>query len=285
MKIAISGSSGFIGKSLTDRFTEKKIEVISIKRDDFLLNIQDLSKKIEGVDVIINLAGAPIAARWNQSYKQLLVSSRIETTKKLVAAINHLNVKPNLFISTSAIGIYNNVDIHTEQSVNYGNNFLSELCMNWEHEALKAEIRTVIFRLSVVLDKNEGALPKMLFPFKLGLGGKIGNGKQHFSWIAIEDLINIYFFIIERKDLSGIFNLASPQPINNIELTNTIGKALKKPTIFKVPIFILKLLYGEGAGVITEGQAVVPEKLLNNGFIFRCDTIQKYFNSFYKINT
>jgi len=281
MKIAISGSSGFIGKRLTDRFTEKKIEVISIKRDDFLLSIQDLSKKIEGVAIIINLAGAPIAARWNENYKQLLVSSRIETTKQLVAAINHLNIKPDLFISTSAIGIYNNVAIHTEQSVNYANNFLSELCMNWEHEALKADIRTAIFRLSVVLDKNEGALPKMLFPFKLGLGGKIGNGKQYFSWIAIEDLINIYFFIIERKELSGIFNLASPHPINNIELTKVIGKTLKRPSIFTVPTFILRLLYGEGACVITEGQAVVPEKLLNNGFIFQCDTIQKYFNSFY----
>ncbi len=280
MKIAISGSTGFIGKRLTAKFIEKNIEVISIKRDDLLLSIEDLSKKIEGVDVIINLAGAPIAARWNESYKQLLVSSRIESTEKLVSAINYLKIKPNIFISTSAIGIYDTIGIHTEQSVNYGGNFLSDLCINWEQEALKAQTRTAIFRLSVVLDKNEGALPKMLLPFKLGLGGKIGNGKQHFSWIAIEDLINAYLFIIERKDLSGIFNLSSLQPINNIELTKVIGKTLKRPTLFTVPTFILKLLYGEGAGVITEGQAVIPESLLNNGFVFLYDSIQKYFNTF-----
>lgn len=281
MKIAISGSTGFIGKRLTAKFIEKNIEVISIKRDDLLLSIEDLSKKIEGVDVIINLAGAPIAARWNENYKQLLVSSRIESTKKLVSAINYLKIKPNLFISTSAIGIYDTIGIHTEQSVNYGGNFLSDLCINWEQEALKAQTRTAIFRLAVVLDKNEGALPKMLLPFKLGLGGKIGNGKQHFSWIAIEDLINAYLFIIERKELSGIFNLSSPQPINNIELTKVIGKTLKRPTLFTVPTFVLKLLYGEGAGVITEGQAVIPENLLSNGFIFIYDSIQKYFNTFY----
>ncbi len=281
MKIAISGSTGFIGKRLTAKFIEKNIEVISIKRDDLLLSIEDLSKKIEGVDVVINLAGAPIAARWDESYKQLLVSSRIESTKKLVAAINYLKIKPNIFISTSAIGIYDTIHIHTEQSVNYGGNFLSDLCINWEQEALKAQTRTAIFRLSVVLDKNEGALPKMLLPFKLGLGGKIGNGKQHFSWIAIEDLINAYLFIIERKDLSGIFNLSSPHPINNIELTKVIGKTLKRPTLFTVPTFILKLLYGEGAGVITEGQAVIPENLLNNGFVFLYDTIQKYFSTLY----
>ena len=281
MKIAISGSTGFIGKRLTAKFIEKNIEVISIKRDDLLLSIEDLSKKIEGVDVVINLAGAPIAARWDESYKQLLVSSRIESTKKLVAAINYLKIKPNIFISTSAIGIYDTIHIHTEQSVNYGGNFLSDLCINWEQEALKAQTRTAIFRLSVVLDKNEGALPKMLLPFKLGLGGKIGNGKQHFSWIAIEDLINAYLFIIEKKDLSGIFNLCSPHPINNIELTKVIGKTLKRPTLFTVPTFILKLLYGEGAGVITEGQAVIPENLLNNGFVFLYDTIQKYFSTLY----
>ena len=281
MKIAISGSTGFIGKRLAAKFIEKNIEVISIKRDDLLLSIQDLSKKIEGVDVVINLAGAPIAARWNESYKQLLVSSRIESTKKLVTAINYLKVKPNLFISTSAIGIYDNIGIHTEQSVSYGGNFLSDLCINWEQEALKAQTRTAIFRLSVVLDKNEGALPKMLLPFKLGLGGKIGNGKQHFSWIAIEDLINAYLFIIERNDLSGIFNLSSPQPINNIELTKVIGKTLKRPTLFTVPTFILKILYGEGSGIITEGQAVIPESLLNNGFVFLYDSIQKYFSAFY----
>ncbi|MEI6823201.1 MAG: TIGR01777 family oxidoreductase [Bacteroidota bacterium] len=281
MKIAISGSTGFIGKRLTAKFIEKNIEIISIKRDDLLLSIEDLSKKIEGVDVVINLAGAPIAARWNETYKQLLVSSRIESTKKLVAAINYLKIKPNIFISTSAIGIYDTIHIHTEQSVNYGGNFLSDLCINWEQEALKAQTRTSIFRLSVVLDKNEGALPKMLLPFKLGLGGKIGNGKQHFSWIAIEDLINAYLFIIEKKDLSGIFNLCSPHPINNIELTKVIGKTLKRPTLFTVPTFILKLLYGEGAGVITEGQAVIPENLLNNGFVFLYDTIQKYFSTLY----
>ncbi len=233
MRIAISGSTGFIGKRLTADFSLREWKVIPITRSDLSLSVEDLAKKLNGVDVVINLAGAPIAKRWNEKYKQVLISSRIDSTKKIVSAINSLVNKPKLFISTSAIGIYDSTSTHTEQSLNYSGNFLSDLCIKWEQEAKKADIRTIIFRLSVVLDKNEGAFPKMFLPFKLGVGGKIGSGKQAFSWIYIEDVLNAFVFAIETENISGIFNLTSPNPITNIELTKAIGKATSKATYTK----------------------------------------------------
>ena len=277
MRIAISGSTGFIGKRLSKSFIENNWEVLPITRQDISLSAKELSRKIENVDIIINLAGAPIAARWTDEYKKTIVSSRIFTTQKIVSAINLLKDKPKLFISTSAIGIYNNVDIHTENSLKFENDFLSNLCQDWEMEANKAEITTVILRFSVVLDNNEGALPKMLLPFKLGVGGKIGNGTQHFSWISIDDLISAFFFIINKENITGVFNLAAPEPTNNIELTKEIAKALKRPSFFTVPLFALKLLYGEGANIIANGQAVLPEKLLQNGFVFKYPTLKSFF--------
>ena len=211
MKVAIIGGTGFIGRNLQKSFNNPLI--ISSK------NFHEV-EKIKNYDVVINLAGKPIVKRWNESYKKELFYSRIETTKKIVEIINNSNVKH--FISASAIGFYKNPCICDETSP-LGEGFLSKLAFEWEREALKCEKLTTIFRFSVVLGRDGGALKEMLLPFKLGLGGIIGDGKQKFSWIDIKDVISIYKFVIENK-IEGILNISSLNSVTNYEFTKTLGK-------------------------------------------------------------
>lgn len=279
MKIAISGASGFIGRKLTDRFTELDYTVIPLSRIDIEKGEDYLSEKINGCHIIINLAGAPIAKRWTKLYKDILYNSRISTTRLIVNAINKLKVKPKLFLTASAIGIYDSINIHDEVSVDFADNFLSEICKNWEIEAQKATIETVILRFSVVLDKNAGAFPKMYLPFKLGFGGKIGSGKQWFSWIYIDDLINAIIHIIKREQRVSVYNLVAPKSLTNKEYTQILSAKLNKPAFFTIPEFVFKVLYGEGSLVITDGQNVIPKRLLSEGFVFKFDTIEKALDS------
>jgi len=270
--IAITGSSGFVGQNLKKFFEDKKCEVISIKRE-YLKDDNKLLDIVSRSDVIINLAGANIINRWTESYKELLYSSRIETTKAIVKAINSSEKKPDILISTSAIGVYDNKSTYDE-SANLNNDFLANLGKDWEEEAKKAQIPVAIFRFGIVLGKNGGALDKMLLPFKLGVGGVIGSGNQAFSFIHIEDLLNAYEHVIENK-LEGTFNLVSPTPTTNKGLTKALGKYLNRPTIFPVPEFMLKLIFSEGAKILTDGQSVVPQKLLDNGFNFKYKNIEQ----------
>lgn len=270
--IAITGSSGFVGQNLKKFFEDKKCEVISIKRE-YLKDDNKLLDIVSKSDVIINLAGANIINRWTESYKELLYSSRIETTKAIVKAINSSEKKPDILISTSAIGVYDNKSTYDE-SANLNNDFLANLGKDWEEEAKKAQIPVAIFRFGIVLGKNGGALDKMLLPFKLGVGGVIGSGNQAFSFIHIEDLLNAYEHVIENK-LEGTFNLVSPTPTTNKGLTKALGKYLNRPTIFPVPEFMLKLIFSEGAKILTDGQSVVPQKLLDNGFNFKYKNIEQ----------
>lgn len=274
--IAISGASGFLGTSLLFYFKNLGYKTIIIKRS-FLKDKKKLNSLIGQSNIVINLAGTSIINRWSEEYKKLLYSSRIDTTKILVRAINDLDKKPELFISTSAVGIYNNKDKHDENGF-FANDFLSLLCQDWEKEANKANTNVAICRLGIVLGKNGGAFKKMITPFKLGLGGDLGNGKQAFSYIHIEDLLNAYNFII-NKNLSGIFNLTSPNPTTNHIFTKSLGKELKRPTLFSIPNFILKLIFSEGAKVLTDSQNVVPQRLLNEGFEFKYDNISKTVKS------
>ncbi len=273
--IAITGASGFVGTNLSKFFTNLNYKIIPISRD--ILNDESKLKKVlEESDVVINLAGANIIGRWTPQYKELLYSSRIDTTSKIVNAINIIENKPKLLISTSAVGIYDNKDTYNENGT-FANDFLSILCQNWEKEALKATNETTkvsIFRFGIVLGKNGGAFAKMITPFKLCLGGIIGSGNQAFSYIHIDDLMNAYKFVIE-KNLDGVFNLTAPKPTTNFQFTKALGKVLNKPTIFPVPEFVLKLIFSEGAKVLTDGQDVVPEKLLSLGFKFNYKNIEE----------
>ncbi len=275
--IAITGASGFVGQSLIKHFEAQGFQVTPIKRGT-LQDINELSKIIEKSDVVINLAGANIINRWTQEYKKLLYSSRIDTTKSLIKAFEQAQNKPKLFISTSAVGIYNNSLVHDENSEKLGDDFLANLCKDWESTALQAHdlgIRTAIFRFGIVLGSDGGALQKMLTPFKLGVGGTIGDGKQAFSFIHIEDLIRAYDFLIQQENLGGIFNLTAPTPTTNKGLTKALGATLHRPTFLPVPTFMLNIIFSEGAKVLTDGQSAIPQKLLDNGFEFRHKNIEE----------
>ena len=273
--IAITGANGFVGTNLTKYFSKLDYKVIAISRE-ILNNQEKLKETLSQSDVVINLAGANIINRWSEEYKKLLYSSRIDTTSKIVNAINNIEDKPKLLISTSAVGIYDNKSTHDENGT-FSNDFLSNLCQSWENEALKANNETTkvaIFRFGIVLGKDGGAFAKMITPFKLGLGGIIGSGNQAFSYVHIIDLLRAYEFVI-KNEFSGIFNITAPKPTTNLLFTRTLGKLLKKPTIFPVPEFILKLIFSEGAKVLTDGQDVVPKKLLSLGFKFEYNNIEE----------
>lgn len=279
MLITIVGHNGFIGKSLTDFLAEKGHTIIKFNRTDFLSDSNN--SKINNSDVIINLAGKPIIGRWTSKYKQEIYNSRINTTKQIVDIVSKSEQKPKLLINASAIGVYSSEGIHDEFSNNFSENFISELIYDWENEAKKAEqigIRTIITRFGIVLGKNGGAFPKMIKPFKYYLGGDIGNGNQNFSFIHIEDLLNAYDFLINNSEAKGTYNIVSPNPITNKDLTKCISKKLNKPAMFNVPKWVLKIIYGEGAFVITDGQSVVPKRLLDNDFKFNFPDIESALN-------
>lgn len=264
MKIALTGASGFVGKAIQKTFPHTVI----IQRDD---NEEMILEKLKDVDVVINLAGAPIIKRWSDPYKKILRESRIQTTDRLVNAINQSNVKQ--FISTSAIGIYPD-DIKCDESCgNLSNDFLGKLSQDWEDEAHQCTKPTAIIRFGVILGKNGGALAQMITPFKLGVGGIIGNGKMMTSWIDLEDLVRIYQFIID-KQLTGIFNAVSPNPVTNYVFTKALGKALQRPTVLPIPEFVLRIMYGEASSVLTGSKEVYPVALEEKGFAFKYSDIE-----------
>jgi len=284
MQISMSGATGFIGEMLKRRFIEKGWMVNEINRQSLMMSEEEfVVKKIEGNDVVINLAGAPILKRWNDQYKEEIYHSRIDTTRKIASAIQNALRKPGVFISGSAIGIYDSVEAHTEESRHFADDFMGKVCKDWEQEAMKvnAPTRVAIFRTGIVLGKDGGAMKSMSTPFKIGLGGAIGDGKQFFSWIHITDLADAFIFTIENESLSGIVNAVAPEPTTNYHFTKTFGKVLTQPAIMRVPEFALKLIYGEGARALATGQKVLPEKLLKAGFTFRFPTIEKALMNLY----
>jgi uncharacterized protein (TIGR01777 family) len=258
MKVALTGASGFVGAALRKTFDD----CVIISRDD---DEAAIVQKLHDVDVVINLAGAPIIKRWSDPYKKVLVGSRINTTRRLVKAINRSEVKH--LISTSAIGIYPDGVKCDEHTTEIANDFLGELAREWEAEALACHKPTTILRFGVILGPDGGALAQMLTPFRLGVGGIIGNGKMMTSWIDISDLMKIYRFVIEKR-LSGLFNAVSPNPVSNYTFTKTLGAILHRPTILPIPEFALRIMYGEAASVLTGSKEVYPKALEEEGFVF-----------------
>jgi len=282
----MSGSTGLIGRELIDTYTDKGWIFRIINRDSFRLPDNEfLESKIEGADAVINLAGAPVLKRWTKSYLKEIYNSRIETTRKIANAIIHAKVKPKVFISGSATGIYDTLNVHADESTGYSDNFLGKVCRDWEAEALAAaeNTRLVVLRTGVVLSSKGGALKAAYRPFSFGLGGIIGNGDQAFSWIHIRDLVHIYRMILENENIRGVVNAVAPNPTTNYHFTKTFGKVLNQMTVFKIPLKVLKAIYGDAASTLTEGQNVIPEKLLKNGFEFEFPTIEKALLNLYRI--
>jgi uncharacterized protein len=277
MKIAMSGSTGFIGSYCKRVFADKGWETLPLTRSDFAGDGPGLRDKLSQADAIVNLAGAPIAARWTESYKQELHNSRIPVTEKIVKAMSGLEQKPHVFISASAVGVYPNGGPWTEHDTARAGDFLGHLAQRWEQAALKAEesgIRTIVFRFGVVLGPDGGALAKMLPIFNLGFGGIIGSGAQPFSWVHIKDLARAHSAVLENDYFRGTYNLTAPNPTTNKGLTLALSRAMKRPAFFPVPAIVLKLLFGEGATVLLDGQSVLPKRLLDAGFTFQFDLIE-----------
>jgi len=262
--------SGFVGSALKYHFNNRGDEVLSLSiRTD--TSIESIAKKLEGCDVLINLAGANILGRWTAAYQKLLRQSRLETTDKLTKALQQCTNPPKVLLNASAVGIYDNFHAHDESSEYFENDFLGTLVRDWEnaaHEAKKAGVRVCLLRFGVVYGRGGGAMAKMLLPFKLGLGGKMGSGDQIISWIHLNDLINAFAFLIDNTQREGVFNLTSPYALSNTEQTKSMGKLLHRPTFMNMPRWLVKLLFGEGSSVILDSKEVYPTRLLEAGFQF-----------------
>jgi len=286
MNILITGGTGFIGSTITKFFLQQNnyITILSRGRSKVLKPVRVIESinqinTNEKINIIINLAGSSINKKWNKTYKEILISSRVEVTKSLITLIKALKEKPDLLISASAIGYYGTQNNkYLDETSSYIDDFTHELCNLWELEAQKAQelgVRTCITRLGVVLGKNGGALEKILPLFKLGLGGNIGSGKQFFSWIHVDDVIGIFNFLISNKEQKGIYNLTSPSPTTNSQFTKALSRTLKRPDFFTVPSFLIKMVFGEmGDKLLLNGSAVYPKKLLDNGYEFKFKTIE-----------
>jgi uncharacterized protein len=289
MKILVTGATGMVGTALARALARDGHMVCRLVRPetkteggakgtfDVAWNPEtgQLGGAAVGAEAVVNLGGASIAdGRWTAQRKKHLQSSRVDTTRALVAALAKMNAKPDVLLSASAIGYYGNCgdQILTENEP-AGNDFLSGITKDWEAEALRAEqfhTRVVLARFGIILDKKRGALPKMMLPFKLGVGGKIGTGKQWMSWVALEEVVEILRFALNHRELRGPVNVVAPNPVTNAEFTENLAHALHRPAMFPAPAFALRLALGEMADALLLGsQRVVPQKLLNTGYKFR----------------
>jgi uncharacterized protein (TIGR01777 family) len=286
MKILVTGSSGLVGTALVSALTRGGHTVCRLVRpqsaggeggrDGFAVawnpTTGELGGAGVGADVVVNLAGASIAdGRWTTQRKALLRSSRIDTTRALVGALAKMNARPSVLVSASAIGYYGNRgdEILTEES-KPGADFLASLAQEWEAEALKAEalgIRVALARFGIILAREGGALPKMMLPFRIGVGGKLGSGQQWLSWVMLEDVVGILRFAIENVSVRGAINVVSPQPLQNAEFTKVLARAMHRPALFPAPAFALRLALGEMAdALLLSSQRVLPQVLEKSGY-------------------
>ncbi len=280
MKIVLSGAHGFIGRVLSSHFEKLDYDVVFISRKYYKLNIHDFKEIFREADVFINLAGAPILHRWTSSHKAKLYKSRIETTDKILTAFKLLKDRPRLYIASSAIGIYAAGDTnHTEDNNILADNYLANLVKTWENANMKAadlvNVRLIIMRMGIVLGKSGGAYKKMLRPFKIGLGGRIGKGRMWFSFIHIKDLVAAIDLFMQNGETQGIYNLCAPNPVTNKEFTKKLSKALNRPGFMIVPEFVLRLRYGKAADVVINTAKVTSDRLSTAGFKFQFPTIDE----------
>ena len=299
MKILVTGSTGLVGRALVSALAKEGHSVCRLVRPETNANDDaggfnvvwnpstgELGGAAVGPDAVVNLAGASIGGgRWTQKRKEELRASRVETTRALLEAIGRMNAKPSVFVSASAIGYYGNrgdEDLSEESSP--GNDFLAGIVKAWEAEARKAEAwrtRVVLARFGVILAKQGGALQKMLMPFRLGLGGRLGSGKQWMSWIALEDAVEIVKMAITNAAMTGAVNVVSPHPVTNKDFTKTLASALHRPAIFPAPPFALRLALGRemADALLMASQRVVPKKLEKVGYTFRHPKLSEALHS------
>ncbi len=292
MKIIVTGGTGFVGTGLIRKLHESGNEIVIIARNPEKAkklfppsiypgvsvasyqagDVEGLKTSLVGAEAVINLAGEPISERWTAEYKEAILKSREVVTGDLVGAIARLDIKPKVMISASAIGYYGTSETSTfDETSPPGNDFLAQVCQTWEAEARKVTelgVRLVILRIGIVLG-NGGALAKMIPPFKIYAGGPIGSGRQWFSWIHREDLLDLIIYSLQHPEVSGTYNATAPNPVRMKELCQVLGDVLGRPSWLPVPDFALELLLGEGAKVVLEGQQVLPKATENLGFVYQ----------------
>lgn len=288
MKIAIAGGTGFVGRTLVNDLSKYEHEIViltrramktsekaNIRYTQWLTDDANPVMDLQDTDIFINLAGESInSGRWTEERKSKILSSRIEAVDAVLDIINQLDWKPQALINASAIGIYGTSynEVFTEKSEKLGTDFLAETVVKWEQEASKAAslgVRTVFCRFGIILENGAGALPKMLLPYKLFVGGNIGSGKQWMSWIHLEDVVKGIIFAIENEQIHGPVNFTAPHPEMMSDFGKTLAEVLGRPHWLPVPSFALRLLLGEMSTLVVDGQKVLPKKLLDHGFQFK----------------
>ncbi|MGD1913496.1 MAG: TIGR01777 family oxidoreductase [Rivularia sp. (in: cyanobacteria)] len=290
MKVAITGATGFVGSRLVERLQKQGMKILVLTRNiDHAQRLfptsaypnveitaytptvsgswQDSIATCEG---LVNLAGAPISeGRWTPERKQEILNSRKLTTQKIVEAICSITTKPKVLVNAGAVGFYGTSPNATfDENSPPGSDFLAQVCQDWEAEAQKVTdsgVRLVILRFGIVLGMG-GALGKMIPPFKLFAGGPIGSGEQWFSWIHIDDMVNLILKCLTTPEMSGVYNATAPNPVRMAELSTTVGEVMNRPSWLPVPSFAIEAMLGDGAVLVLEGQKVLPQRTLASGF-------------------
>ncbi|MEH2194815.1 MAG: TIGR01777 family oxidoreductase [Nostoc sp.] len=298
MKVAITGATGFVGSLLVKRLHAEDHQIVVLTRNTafakkvfpseafpnleivaYTLNASgSWQSVIASCDGVVNLAGEPIGeGRWTPERKQEILNSRKLGTQKIVEAIANANPKPTVLINASAIGYYGTSETATfDETSLSGKDFLAEVCQAWEAEARKvkdAGVRLVILRFGVILG-NGGALGKMIPPFKLFAGGPIGSGRQWFSWIHVDDVVNLIMQALTKPEIEGVYNATAPNPVRMADLSQTLGQVMNRPSWLPVPGFAIEALLGDGAIVVLEGQEVIPKRTIETGFEYKYPNLQ-----------
>ncbi len=294
MKVFVTGGTGFVGRTVTRQLVSKGHEVTVLTRKISAgQGIPEGTRVIEADptspgpwqedvadhEVIINLAGSSIFTRWTKKAKKRIRESRLKTTRNLVDALSARRGEDTLLLSTSAVGYYgSHGDEDLDENSPPGQDFLSALAKDWEEAAYEAQrfgVRVITLRFGIVLGKGGGALEKMIKPFRMGLGARLGSGEQWFSWIHEMDLASIYLFLADRDRISGPINCTAPEPVRNRDLTETLADVLRKPLFMPpVPGFLLRAMMGEFGSILLEGQMVLPKRLMAMGYRFKFPTIK-----------
>lgn len=285
MRIALSGYRGLIGSTLEKELADEGFEVVRINREalyDYKGNT--LSALISGADAVIHLSGSPILKRWNKKNRTEIYDSRIVTTTNLVSATKALpsENRPKIFISASAIGIYQSGKIHSEKSKQIAGHFAAQVIKDWEQgsESLPANTRRTVFRIGLVIDEKSQLIKQLKLPFMLFAGGPIGSGKQPFPFIHLRDVTAAIRWSLKNNNVKGIFNLVSPDQITNKQFSEHFARKLSRPSWLPVPKMPLKILFGQAAQLVYESPGVIPERLINEKYPFKYPDIESALNSF-----
>jgi len=286
MKVTVTGATGLVGKQLVHRLRERGDEVTVLSRDpgraSAALGVAAAAwdpgagpapvEALAGRDGVVHLAGENVAQRWSPEAKRRIRDSRELGTRNLVEGLRAAEPRPRVLVSSSAVGVYgNHGDERVPESTPPGDDFLAQVCVAWEREAAAAAelgVRVVHVRTGVVLDRDGGALKKMLPAFRLGVGGRVASGRQYLPWIHVDDVVGIYVAALDGDAWHGPVNAAAPEPVTNRDFSRALGRALRRPAVAPVPAFALQLLYGDMATIVTEGQRAVPERTRELGYTF-----------------